>query len=241
MSYIYLNDNPCENSTSFAERVEVSSAASFADIPASVLSRLTNFAEDRFCNDKETESCQDFQSGTTCELLTGNRGHRESISSRRDSRATTSLRRAKRLESMDRNLPSSLRFAESSLKFDLNSYSWKTAEILWDEDLPESSVNLPGWGMILDGVVWEPATSEPTTKGFGHGLCATPMTGNERWNGTLQEGGGSLNKWRETWLGRQWINPGFWEEIMCWPIGWTDLQQLEQVKFQQWLTLHGQS
>jgi hypothetical protein len=109
---------------------------------------------------------------------------------------------------------------------------------LWDEALPESSVSLPGWGMLQGGYVWEPVTSEPTTKGFGLGLFPTPMTGSEKWSGTFQEGGGSFNKWRETWLGVQSINPGFWEELMAWPIGWTDLRPLERAKFQSWLQLH---
>ena len=228
MSYTYLQ-----------AQGEESSAASFADIPPSVLSRLTSSAGAHCSTGNGMESSLISQSGTMSEPLTENLGHRELILSRRDSRATTSLRRAKRLELMGRSLPSSLKFAGSSLRFDPVTSSWKIAETLWEEDLLESSVSLPAWGMIQDGAVSVPVTSEPTTKGFGHGLFPTPMAGNEKWNGTFQEGGGSLNKWRETWLGRQWINPGFWEEIMGLPIGWTDSHPLDSCKFQQWLHSHG--
>lgn len=220
---------------------EESSAECFADIPASVLSRSIRSGGASYLNGNETESCQSFQSGTTLEPSTEPRGQRESILSRRASRATTSVRRAKRLESMERNLPSSLKFCESALRFDLDTSSWKTVDSLWEEDLPESSVVLPGWGMLQGGRVWVPVTSEPTTKGFGLGLFPTPMAGNDKWNGTFQEGGGSFNKWRETWLGRQPINPGFWEEIMGWPIGWTDSRPLEWARFQEWLASHGNS
>ena len=35
------------------------------------------------------------------------------------------------------------------------------------------------------------------------------------------------------------LNPTWVEWLMGWPIGWTDLQPLETVKFQQWRASHG--
>lgn len=229
MSYTYLQ-----------EQGEESSAECFSDIPASVLSRSSLIVERAYFNDNGTESCLDSQFGMISEPSMGNRGTRKSILFRRASRATTSLRRERRLGLMDQSLPCSLRFAESHLRFDRGTCSWKTVGSLWEEVLRESSVSLPAWGMILDGVVWGPVTSEPTTKGFGRGFFPTPCAGNPKWRGTFQEGGGSFNKWRETWLGVQLINPGLWEEIMDWPIGWTDLAPLATDKFQQWLSSHGE-
>lgn len=217
------------------------SAASFADIPVSVRLKSIRSGGPCCCSDNAKESSRASLSGMMLEHSTDDRGPQELILSQRDSLATMSPRLEKKRESMERSLPSSLRFAESCLRFDLATSSWKTVGTLWEEDLPESSVKLPGWGMILSGVVWEPLTSGPTTKGFGRGLFPTPMTGTHKWNGTFQEGGGSLSKWRETWLGRQWINPGFWEGIMGWPIGWTDLQPLVPGSFRRWLLLHGVS
>tara|TARA_S200002703_G_scaffold5911_1_gene6609 strand:- start:119 stop:1003 length:885 start_codon:yes stop_codon:yes gene_type:complete len=63
---------------------------------------------------------------------------------------------------------------ESSMKFDLNTSSWKTHQCLWDEDLPESSVTLPRWGMMRDGVLWERTTLPLLTSGTGSGLWHTP-------------------------------------------------------------------
>jgi len=37
----------------------------------------------------------------------------------------------------------------------------------------------------------------------------------------------------------QYLNPAYVEEIMVWPIAWTDLKPLAMDKFQQWQHLHG--
>ncbi len=50
---------------------------------------------------------------------------------------------------------------ELSMKYDLNSHSWKTHLCLWDEDLPESSVILPKSGTMRNGLCWERTTWEP--------------------------------------------------------------------------------
>ena len=72
---------------------------------------------------------------------------------------------------------------ESSMKFDLNTSSWRTHRFLWEEDLPESSVTLPKWGMMRDGVLWERTTSPLPTKGTESGSWPTP-TANEDAAGT---------------------------------------------------------
>lgn len=45
-----------------------------------------------------------------------------------------------------------------SVRFCPDSCSWKTAQCLWDEDLHESSVILPRWGMTANGECWERMT-----------------------------------------------------------------------------------
>ena len=52
---------------------------------------------------------------------------------------------------------------ELSMKYDLNSHSWKTHLCLWDEDLPESSVILPKSGTMRNGLCWERTMWEPRT------------------------------------------------------------------------------
>lgn len=63
---------------------------------------------------------------------------------------------------------------ESSVRFDRNSHSWKTHRLLWEEDLPESSVILPRWGMMRDGELWERDTPELLTKEIGSGYWRSP-------------------------------------------------------------------
>jgi hypothetical protein len=62
----------------------------------------------------------------------------------------------------------------SSARYDRASRSWKTAQCLWDEDLPESSVTLPRWGMMRDGVLWERTTPGLPTEETESGLWPTP-------------------------------------------------------------------
>jgi len=72
-------------------------------------------------------------------------------------------------------------------------------------------------------------------------MIPTPMAGNDHWGGRLDELGGSGNAFLGTEIGRLRLNPCWIEELMGWPIDWTDLKPLETVKFQQWLNAHGGS
>ena len=79
MSYTYLQ-----------EQGAVSSAASFSDIPQSVLSRLNLTAEKYYTKDNETASCQSSQSGMMSPHSTGSLGAEKLISFAEDSLAKTS-------------------------------------------------------------------------------------------------------------------------------------------------------
>ena len=98
---------------------------------------------------------------------------------------------------------------ESSMKFDLNTCSWKTHQCLWEEDLPESSVTLPKWGMMRDGVLWERTTLPPLTSGTGFGLLLPRPKAQEP--GTTSEAyGDCLNdvvKGRKGWDKKMWPTP----------------------------------
>ena len=68
------------------------------------------------------------------------------------------------------------KWQELLVKFNPASCSWKTHQCLWEEDLPESSVTLPKWGMMRDGVLSELTTSPLHTSGTGSGSWPTPTT-----------------------------------------------------------------
>ena len=82
--------------------------------------------------------------------------------------------------STEKPLPCGSIWLESAVRYCLDSSSWRTHRCLWDEVLPESSVTLPQWGMMQDGVLWErtmPAhlTSE-TESGCWVGTPTASMT-----------------------------------------------------------------
>jgi hypothetical protein len=58
-------------------------------------------------------------------------------------------------------------------------------------------------------------------------MLPTPNAGNDHWGGRLDEWGGSTNPFRGTELGKLRVNPSWSEEIMGFPIGWTDCEPLE--------------
>lgn len=55
----------------------------------------------------------------------------------------------------------------------------------------------------------------------------TPNAGNSHWGGRLDEYGGSTNPFRGTEIGRSRLNPSWVEELMGYPIGYTDLEPSE--------------
>jgi hypothetical protein len=57
-------------------------------------------------------------------------------------------------------------------------------------------------------------------------LLPTPSAGSSHSSGRLDEWGGA-NAFRGTEIGRLRLNPSFVEEIMGYPIGWTDLEDSE--------------
>jgi hypothetical protein len=164
MSYTYLQ-----------EQGEVSSVGCFADIPQYVLSRLNLIAEKSYSKDSETESCQSSQSGMMCEPLTENHGEGKLTSCAGDSLVKTSVALGKERELKDQEVVCGNTWRESSVKFDLDTLSWKTHQCLWEEDLEPSSLTLPKWGMMRNGVLWERITSPLLTEETESGsLLPTP-------------------------------------------------------------------
>ena len=145
------------------------------------------------------------------------------------------------------------------LKFNRATSWWKTHQCLFQEDLPECSLTLPQWGLMLDGELLEPTMLERPTNASGYGLLdSTPTkvmpvethltddririlpSGRPR---KLSKNGtdGSMN-WAQLMLHKGLIpTPELCEYYMGWPIGATGLQPLETARFQEWLQRHGGS
>jgi len=163
MSYTYLQ-----------EQGEESLVESFVDIPQFVLSRLNLTAEKSYSKDSEMESYQSSQSGTMCKPSMETRGEEKLISSAEDFHAKTYQQQEKEQELKDQDQVCGNTWRESSVKFDLNTHSWKTHQCLWDEDLAPSSLTLPKWGMMQSGVLWERITSPLHTDETESGFWPTP-------------------------------------------------------------------
>jgi hypothetical protein len=164
MSYTYLQ-----------EQGEESLVESFVDIPQFVLSKLNLTAEKSYSKDSEMEFCQSSQSGTMCKPLMETRGEEKLISSAEDSHAKTYQQQEKEQELKDQDQVCGNTWRESSVKFDLDTLSWKTHQCLWEEDLLPSSLTLPKWGMMRSGALLErimsPLLIDETESGF---LLPTP-------------------------------------------------------------------
>ena len=101
-------------------------------------------------------------------------------------RARTSRSPEREQESTASDRDSGARWRELSARYDRDSSSWKTHRLLFDEALPWSSVILPRWGAMRDGVCWERLTPERRKYESDCGLWPTPNCGGYRSDGELR-------------------------------------------------------
>ena len=90
-----------------------------------------------------------------------------------------------------------------SVRFCRDSSTWKTAQCLWDEDLRESSVILPRWGMTANGECWERMTWVRPMSVSACGSWPTPtVCGNYNRKGLSKTSGDGLATAvkKKTWL-----------------------------------------
>lgn len=126
--------------------------------------------------DRTKEFSRRSQSGMTFKPLTEDRGEGvlTSFLEAFPVRTLAALEKAK--ASKETGHPCGNTWRESLEKYDLDTHSWKTHQCLWVEDLQPSSVILPKWGMMLNGVSWERTTLPRLTSGTESGSWPTPRT-----------------------------------------------------------------
>jgi DNA (cytosine-5)-methyltransferase 1 len=76
----------------------------------------------------------------------------------------------------------------SSMKYDPDTFSWKTLQCSLPEASTKSSATLPRSGMTLGGRLWVLPMLEPRTKEKGFGWWRTPDTGAGGTSGLLKQG-----------------------------------------------------
>ena len=123
---------------------------------------------------KTTDACLLSRSGMMCKPLTDDLGEELLMSYLEGFHAKISQVQEKEPVLTESEAGCGSTWQESLAKYDPSSSSWKTAHCLFQEDLPESSVILPKWGMMQDGECWERTMFQLPTKGTGSGSWPTP-------------------------------------------------------------------
>jgi len=235
----------------FSQALEAAySEANCSDGGQSAPLRMTNIAEGFSCRDKLTVALNPSPCGTMCEPSTEDHGGALLTWFLEGFRARTSVLPEKEKAFMALARDCGTTWRELSLKLDQSTHSWKTHHCLFTEDLPESSVILPLWGMMLNGEFWERITLPRRTSEKGFGWWPTPCSrGTKGQGGAVGIGGGkrakdALDKIVGVEMRKKLcsglLNP-VWSEwyLLGWPMHWTDITPLETGKFQEWLLAHG--
>lgn len=144
MSYTYLLDAG-----------EESSAASFSDIPVSVLSKLNLTAERSCSKDSGTGFFPDSQSGMTCEPSMEIHGKEKLTLCVEGSLVKTSAHQETEQDCKEPKADCGGKWHESFAKFNPQSCSWKIRQLLLFEDLEPSLEIWPKWGLMQNGECWE--------------------------------------------------------------------------------------
>lgn len=169
-----VNCTDHELSTFLQELAEGYLPTCSSDTSPSAPSRTMSIASKSWRKGKKTGAFPGSQYSLTFAPSTDDPGAASSTSSPEDSPAKTSPPQAKAQESPAPDPASGPKWRELSVKYDRATSSWRTAQCLFIEDLPPSSVTLPRSGMMLDGQCWEQTTAARPTTGNASGFWPTP-------------------------------------------------------------------
>jgi hypothetical protein len=187
--------------------------------------------------DKMTAFSRLSRFGMTFKPLTADRGADLLTWFREDFLAKTYLVQEREPELMEVDQVCGSTWQELSVRYDLNSHSWKTVNTLFPEVLQSSSVTLPRSGIAVDGMCFMLPPWVQNTYDRDYSYLPTPTCHNAK------EGAYPAEYTRNTptlatHAGGK-INPEWQEHLMGFPAGWTDLRPVGMRKFQSWLQQHG--
>jgi hypothetical protein len=145
------------------EQEEASWEASSLDGAPSALLSLIPTAAGYCSRDSGMDSCRDFQSGTTSRHSTESSGADGSMWSAGDSLAPTTARGNTNTTEATTTRANPCGYGGTwlalSVKFNPATSSWKIVRDLFAEDLPEFSLTLPQWGLMVGGELYQPKTA----------------------------------------------------------------------------------
>ena len=191
-----------------------------------------------YCKGKLMDSYLDSLSGMTFAHSMENLGEEKSMSSAVDFPVRTLVQPVKESDLMALDQDFGAKWQGSFAKYNPDTHSLRTHQCSLFEDLTESCVILPRWGLMRDGECWEQRTLEPFICESEFGL-SLPTTGANEGKGSSQKryrnsphfrGAKTSEALRICETDPIYLNPSFAELIMMWPVGWTDLKPLEMDK-----------
>ncbi len=182
----------------FSQAVEAAYlAANYLDGEPSAQWSLMPSAPDDSCSGKMKGTCHRSPSGMMFVPSTDCLGVALLTWFLEDSRVRTSVAPTPPpLESTESEAGYGVRCLESGVRYDRATGCWKTHQCLWDEDLPESSVILPQWGTVRDGVVFTLPTLVRRIQGNAYSLLLPTPTA------TANQHFPSMMKWPSS---RRWM------------------------------------
>ena len=160
-------------------------------------------------------------------------------------------------ESTENGVDCGEKWGEWLAKYNLDTCSWKTRQLLLFEDSDESWEIWPRWGMMRDGMCFQPQRSEHPSYDDESLFWPSPNASEEKdiakfktlYDLATREQFGTSGRIARTIckmspqlrsnLETVGLNPCFAEALMGWIIGSSALNPLEMDKFHQWLNLHG--
>ena len=247
MTWKINNSTP---STSSQEQEAAFSLTSYLDTIRSELVKLNNTQEMSSSPDSETVSFPTSPSGTTFAPSTESRGEEQLTFLLEDFPAKTSALQELEMEVNQELAESALAYGRnmhaSLEKCSLSSSLLKTLRFYALGDLQLSSKTLPKWGIMQDGVYWEPINSVQSTieNDFG---CWLPTPTCSMKNGAARNRFFGSPTYRacypQEWIRTShhcdaYLHADYADGLIGFPHRWTDLKPLETHKFQAWLRQH---
>ena len=165
-----------------------------------------NNTQQAYCApDKMTAFSRLSRFGMTFKPLTDTLGEELLTLYLEDFRAKTSRQPVKAQELMENDQECGEKWRGSFVKFDPNSFLWKTHQCSLLGDLEEFSETWPQWGLMRDGECWEQLTLERLIRGIGFGLLPNGVDQFHTPNTTGLDGGSNSRKALKQ--RQQWATP----------------------------------
>lgn len=209
------------------------SAANCLDGAPSALWSTTPFAPDDSCSDKMKDTLHRSPFGIMCVPSEDTTGKAILTFFRRDFLVRTSLAPVRVLGSTENDLASTSRWNGSLAKFDRASFGWKTAQTSFITDSNGCSVDLPRWGTMRDGALWELTQPVQTMREKGYGLLPTPLASDNRDRGNVT----NPSIQRRMRIGKQVSLSALFAKAPCplcvegmmgWPANWTSSKNVSR-------------